>query len=106
MKTGESGAYSRRAVLQAAAGAGILLALGSRTGTAATTTGYGVGGYGAGGYGETSSSSVSRFDTNGQAGIQRSEVVAAIDAYEKNQSVGGHPVTADDVMSVIAAYNS
>ncbi|WP_284010079.1 hypothetical protein [Haloarcula pelagica] len=107
METGDSKNYSRRAVLRTAAGVGALFSLGTGVGAAQSTGGYGTGGYGAGGYGGRSPSSpVSRFDTNGQQGIQRSEVVVAIDAYDKQQQVGGRPVTAEDVMAVIAAYNS
>ncbi|MFC7077023.1 hypothetical protein [Haloarcula halophila] len=102
--------YARRRVLQGASVLGGLVAAGVKPTAAATTestpTGFGTGGYGAGRYGGTTQSQVGRFDTNGTPGIQRSEVLAAITAYDNQERIGGQTVTADDVMAVIAAYNA
>jgi outer membrane protein assembly factor BamB len=47
-----------------------------------------------------------RFDTNGQPGIQRGEVVDAIVAYNTDANLGGRPVSRSDVVDVIVKFNS
>jgi hypothetical protein len=47
-----------------------------------------------------------RFDTNGQPGIQRGEVVDAIVAYNSGSNLGGQPVSRTDVVDVIVKFNS
>lgn len=106
--TDPSPGYSRRHVLQGVTTLGTLVAGGTaRAATASTSPqrGFGADGYGARGYGRSTPTRVARFDRNGTPGIQRSEVVAAIEAYNGQDRVGGRPVTADDVMAVLAAYN-
>jgi hypothetical protein len=47
-----------------------------------------------------------RFDTNGQPGIQRGEVVDAIVAFNSDANLGGQPVSRTDVVDVIVKFNS
>jgi len=47
-----------------------------------------------------------RFDTNDQPGIQLGEVLTTIAAYNGEDDVGGEPVTLQNVLQVISAYNS
>jgi hypothetical protein len=47
-----------------------------------------------------------RFDTNGQPGIQRGEVVDAIVAYNTGAELGGQPVSRTDVFDAIVKFNS
>jgi hypothetical protein len=47
-----------------------------------------------------------RFDTNGQPGIQRGEVVDAIVAFNSDANLGGQPVSRTDVVDVIVEFNS
>jgi uncharacterized membrane protein len=51
-----------------------------------------------------SSSPTDRFDTNGQPGIQRDEVVDAIIAFQTGSASG--EISREDVIKVIVAYNS
>jgi hypothetical protein len=89
----------------------MLVATGVTPGSTATTAesperGFGAGGYGDGPYGGSTRSRVARFDRNGTPGIQRSEVLAAVEAYDRQERIDGRPVTADDVMAVLSAYNA
>lgn len=47
-----------------------------------------------------------RFDTNGEPGIQVDEVLNAIRAFNADSTIGGEPVEVNDVISVIAEFNS
>lgn len=51
-------------------------------------------------------SQLSRFDTDGSAGIDFVEVLWTIAAFNSGGEVGGEPVTFQDVLDVIAACNS
>ncbi|SEP23450.1 Carboxypeptidase regulatory-like domain-containing protein [Halorientalis persicus] len=48
----------------------------------------------------------SRFNTNGQPGIQSEEIVNAIVAYNTNREVGNQDVTSQDVIDLIVRYNT
>jgi hypothetical protein len=49
---------------------------------------------------------VQRFDTNGQPGIQRDEIVDAIVSYNDGSTVGGEEVSRADIVELIVEYNS
>jgi hypothetical protein len=53
-----------------------------------------------------SSGPVQRFDTNGQPGIQRDEIVNAIVSYNDDSTVGGEEVSRADIVELIVQYNS
>jgi hypothetical protein len=48
---------------------------------------------------------LARFDTNGEAGIQRGEIVDAIVAFNGNGTIGGEPVTRGDIVDLIVEFN-
>jgi hypothetical protein len=55
---------------------------------------------------DNSSSSVERFDTNGEEGIQFGEVLEAIDARDNDEQIGGEDVSFQDLLNVIDAFES
>jgi hypothetical protein len=51
-------------------------------------------------------SSLQRFDTNVQAGIQADEIVDAIVAYNNGEQIGSQPVQDGDIVDLIVEYNN